>query len=30
MPVLPQLLGPNPLKDITKVDEFDFSANFDN
>ena len=30
MPVLPQPLKLNPLKDIAKVDEVDYSADFDN
>ena len=30
MPVLPQLLFLNPLKDMVQVDETDYSANFDN
>ena len=30
MPVTPQALTLNPLKDATKVDEIDYSADFDN
>ena len=30
MPVLPQPLSPNPLKDMTKVDKVNYSADFDN
>ena len=30
MPVVPQVLTLNPLKDEAKVDEIDYSADFDN
>ena len=30
MPVLPQPLSLNPLKDMAKVDEVDYSADFGN
>ena len=30
MPITPQPLALNPLKDMTQVDEIDYTADFDN